>query len=431
VPQTTRNSRVIAVILAVTALNYLDRSILPILLHDIAEDLRLDDGRVGLLAGLPFALMYALAGLPAARIADEWHRPRLISIAVTGWSLATAACGLASGFWTLFAARVCVGVGEGVGTPATHSMLAERAPPTKLAGAAALFTLAGAMGAWIGYAGGGALADLWGWRAACVIVALPGLAVAAIVIAFVRENRVAPRVPALAEIVGRLSRQVIRGLWQRKAYRSLVIGFALLYFVQTGVEQWLAVYAIRTFNVSAGEVGLLLGTYSAAAMALGTLAGGWLGNRLAPLGLRWLLRLPALFVLACVPCYAAMLLADSVVALGAFGALASFLAGALFGPLLAALYGLADGRERATAVAFCLFVVNVIGLSLGPLVVGALSEALQMTLDGGSLRAAMMTVVVLLLPGALMFAFASRRLEQEWQGDNRAAPAGAVRAHGA
>lgn len=424
------NSRIIAVILVVTVLNYLDRSILPILLHDIAEDLNLRDTQLGLLAGLPFALMYALAGLPSARVADAWHRPRLITIAVSGWSLATAACGLAAGFWSLFVARVCVGIGEGLGTPATHSILAERAPPTRLAGAASLFTLAGAVGAWIGYAGGGALADLWGWRAACAIVGLPGLAVAALVISTVPESRKAPRLPSLTEVAGKQALTVIRDLWGRHAYRLLVAGFALLYFVQTGVEQWLAVYAIRTFNVSAGEVGLILGTYSAAAMAIGTLAGGWVGNRLASIGRRWLLNLPALFVLASLPCYVAMLLAESIIVLGALGAVAAFLAGALFGPLLAALYGLADGQERATAVAFCLLVVNLLGQSLGPLLVGVLSDAWQASLGAGSLRAALMTIVAVLLPSSLLFALAARRLERDWRMDRVAQPPGAPQRHG-
>jgi MFS family permease len=309
-------------------------------------------------------------------------------------------------------------------------MLAERAPPTRLAGAASLFTLAGAVGAWIGYAGGGALADLWGWRAACAIVGLPGLAVAALVLATVPENRKAPRLPSLTEVVGKQALTAIRGLWGRNAYRLLVAGFTLLYFVQMGVEQWLAVYAIRAFNVSAGEVGLILGTYSAAAMAIGTLAGGWLGNRLASIGLRWLLNLPALFILASLPCYVAMLLAESIIALGAFGAVAAFLAGALFGPLLAALYGLADGRERATAVAFCLLVVNLVGQSLGPLVVGVLSDAWQASLGAGSLRTALMTIVAVLLPSSLLFALAARRLERDWRMDRVAQPSGAPQRHG-
>jgi MFS family permease len=167
------------VIFLVMVFNYMDRAILSVLLEPISRDLHLNDAALGLLAGLPFAVLYALVGVPFARVADVGNRRLLIAGSVAVWSVATAACGLATGFASLFMLRVLVGIGEGAGTPAAHSALADNVSTSQRALAASLFTLAATVGGFLGYALGGVLAGEFGWRFAFIAIGAPGVLVAA------------------------------------------------------------------------------------------------------------------------------------------------------------------------------------------------------------------------------------------------------------
>ena len=352
---------VIPTIFIVTVFNYMDRTLLTILLEDIGRDLALSDTQLGLLSSLPFALLYAFVGLPFARVADVWNRKILIALAVAGWSIATAACGLAAGFWSLFLLRVCVGIGEGAGTPATHSVLAEFAGTKKRALAASTLTLAAAVGGLAGLAGGGLLTDTLGWRYAFLIIGLPGILVALLVLYFVPEPRAEVRLPRRQELLGREFTDVLMQQLAMKPFRFLLAGFVTVYFVQMGVMTWFAVYLMREFALPASEVGVVLGLVSSVSMGVGSIFGGVLGNRLSATGTGWLLGIPALCTVAMFPCLLlALSLSPGFILYAAIG-LFSFLAGAMFGPLFAAQYALSTDANRATVVALTALFTNVIG----------------------------------------------------------------------
>jgi MFS family permease len=414
-PRRTRAAIIIA-LFVVTVFNYMDRSVIAVLLEGIGREFDLTDSQLGLLSGLPFALLYALVGLPFARVADVWNRRLLIALAVAGWSIATAMCGFAMGFWTLFLLRVCVGIGEGAGTPATHSVVAEAFPPQSRAGAAAVISLAASVGGLLGYAGGGALADLYGWRHAFLIVGLPGVLAALLAWWLIPEPRSAPRWPANSELFGGEAIDVLKRLIGLRAYIFLVGGFTTVYFVQMGISQWLAVYLIRDFGLTARDVGVAIGSGSALGAVLGSVAGGVLGNRLAARHISWLLRLPAIAALLMFPFMAGMMISDdlTIVTLLLFGA--SFLGTLCFGPVFGAMYGLASPAERATMIALTALATNIVGYGLGPLVIGAISDLLQPSVGLASLRYAMLAVTILLIPGGLMFYTGARTLaEDSWR----------------
>jgi predicted MFS family arabinose efflux permease len=410
---------VIPTIFIVTVFNYMDRAVLSILLEDIGRDLNLSDTQLGLLSSLPFALLYALVGLPFARVADVWNRKILIALAVAGWSIATAACGLAAGFWSLFLLRLCVGIGEGAGTPATHSVLAEFSGVHKRSLAASTLTLAAAVGGFVGLAGGGYFLDQFGWRLAFILIGLPGLLVGGLVLVFLPETRANPRLPTSSEVFGQKLGEVLKRQFAFKSYRLLLAGFVLIYFVQTGVMSWLAVYLMRSFSLPATEVGVILGAVSALSMGLGSILGGIVGSRLAALNPSWLLGLPAILALAMFPCLLAVLMLSPGLAMYAAIAVYSLIIGAAFGPLFAAQYALSTTANRATVVALTAIFTNVLGYGLGALVIGGVSDLLASVGVEQSLRTSMIMASFLFIPGAALFALGARKMADDLSADGQ------------
>lgn len=405
---------VMTVLLLVMVFNYMDRAVITVLLEPIGRDLGLSDSALGLLAGLPFAILYALAGVPFARVADIGDRRLLIAASVALWSLATAACGLATGLWSLFLMRVLVGVGEGAGTPAIHSAMTDHVPMSRRSLAAGLFVLAGMTGGMLGFMLGGVLAEAYGWRWAFVLVGAPGLAVALLVLRFVPELRQAPRWPCWDEVAGTEARATFRRLWRLPTFRLLVPAFTLSYGVGNAVSSWSAVYLAREFGRDIGEIGAMLGLVAlapaAAASVLGGVLGGQLGRRY---GTGWLLRIPAWSCLALLPCYLAFVFLGSWTQILAALGLGSFAAGLYMGPVFAAIYSLARSSDRATVVAMVALFTNVIGLGLSPLAVGLLSDQLVGTFGHDSLRYSIAAVTTLLFPAAALFFLAARHIERD------------------
>lgn len=408
---TRHRTMVVTVLLMVMIVNYMDRAVITVLLEPIGKDLGLSDSTLGLLAGLPFAILYAFAGIPFARVADYGDRRLLIAAAVALWSIATAACGLATGLWLLFLMRVFVGIGEGAGTPAFHSAMIDHLPQSRRSLAAGLFALAGILGGMLGLMLGGVWAETFGWRWAFVFVGAPGLVIALLVLRFVPELRQSPRWPSWSEIVGAEARAVIGRLWRTPTFRLLVPAFTLSYGVGNAVSAWSAVFLARTFGRNIAEIGTMLGLVMMLPAAIGSVLGGSLGGLLSGRGgIGWLLRVPALSCLAMLTCFLAFAFlgswTQSLVAL----AMAAFAQGLYMGPVFAAIYSLARSSNRATVVASVALFTNVIGLGLSPLAVGLLSDWLASHLGARSLQYALAGITTLLLPAAALFFLAARRL---------------------
>ena len=409
----SRTAGVVIAIFLVMVFNYMDRTVLAVLLEPISRDLQLNDAALGLLAGLPFAVLYALVGVPFARVADVGNRRFLIAGSVAVWSVATAACGLATGFASLFMLRVLVGIGEGAGTPAAHSALADNVSTSQRALAASLFTLAATVGGFLGYALGGVLAGEFGWRFAFIAIGAPGVLVAALVLWLLPEKRVAPRWPSNAELFGSEALAVLGRLWRLPSFRLLVIGFTALYFVQMAVGQWAIVYLARETGKSIGEIGIAFGFVSAIPMAIGSVIGGTLGGMLAKRDSGWLLRLPGICAMLMAPGYALFLMtSDWNVAIVAMGGV-SFISGVYLGPMFAAMYTIAPSSERATAVALVAVFTNIIGAGLGPFIVGVLSSLLTPVFDADALKLSLLASLVLFVPAVACFMLGSAHLPKD------------------
>ena len=407
------------ILLFVYIFNFLDRQIVNILAEPIARDLGLSDTQIGLMTGLAFALFYTTLGLPIARYSDRptTHRPRLIAIALATWSLMTALCGLAQNFVQLLLARIGVGVGEAGCTPPAHSLISDLVPPEKRSSALAFYALGIPIGSLLGLVVGGLLADWLGWRLAFYAVGLPGILMAFVVWFGLREPRreaqfMADRAKAPAQEELPFG-QAIRSVLGSRAFVLLLIAGSSAAFLAYGKTTWTTIFFQRTHELSPGEVGLWFGLVNGLAGILGTWLGGWLADRFGARNRRHVLTAPAIGMAVAVPfTLAAYWVGDWRLAL-ALLAIPTMCNSLYFGPTYSAAQGLVPLRSRAIAAAVLLFFQNLIGLGLGPLFFGMLSDVLQPQFGIESVRYVLFGAAFLGLVPAFFFWRTSLRLNEE------------------
>lgn len=376
----------LGVLLVVYVFNFLDRQIVTILAEPIARDLGLSDTQIGVLTGLSFALLYSTLGLPIARFADRprTDRVKLIAVAVAVWSIATALCGGARSFVQLAIARVGVGIGEAGGTPPAHSLITDVAAPEKRARAFAIYQLGPPIGGLIGMVLGGYLAGTLGWRWAFVVVGLPGLALALIVVLLLRDPRRGGGATTQAQALplGEALRQILAS----KAMRLLLTTAGLASFATYGVLIWTTIFFQRSHNLTPAETGLWFGLVNGVASILGVWLGGQIGDRHRARGKQHLLTIPAVAQALSVPfLLTALLVPDWRIALVLFFP-AIVLNWLYVAPYYSAVQGLVPPAARAVASAAILFMQNLIGLGLGPVLLGYCSDLLKPSYGAESVR---------------------------------------------
>ena len=409
----TRNY-VLVLLTLVYTFNFIDRQLLSILQESIKLELLLSDSQLGLLTGFAFALFYVTAGLPIARLADRSNRRNIVAVSVGLWSFMTAISGLVQNYSQLLAARVGVGIGEAGGSPPSHSIVSDIFPPEKRASALSFYSTGVNLGILFGFLFGGWLNEFFGWRVAFMVVGIPGIILAFIVRATVKEpirglieNKVASdeQVPF---------KQVITVLWQRKTFRHLALASGLNAFAGYGTANWLASFFIRSHEMTTGELGTWLALSTGLFGAIGILLGGILADKLGKTDKRWYLWVPGIATILVAPFMLFTLLTGSqyVALLCAF--IPGLLQNVYLGNSIATTHSLVGLRWRSTASAILFLVLNIIGLGLGPFAVGYLSDFLSPSLGTESLRYAM----VALLPTAMIwssihFLIASRTLQKD------------------
>lgn len=407
-------------LLVVYILNFLDRQIVNILAEPISRDLGLSDTQIGLMTGLAFALFYTVLGIPIARYADRpnTNRSMIIAVSLAIWSAMTAVCGLAQNFVQLLLARIGVGVGEAGCTPAAHSLIADAVPTEKRSSAIAFYGLGIPIGGLIGNLGGGLLSDNFGWRTAFMVVGVPGLIMAIAIPFLLKEPRIAkalvhPNAPqrptmsfgdALSEVLG------------SRAFVLLAIAASLTAFLSYGKGVWVTILFMRDFGLSATETGFWLGTVLAITAAAGTWIGGALADHFGKQDKKYILYAPAIGMVIAAPIlFFAYWTTDwrwSIALL----ALPTMLNYFYYGPCYACAQGLVRPEARAVASSIMVFGQNLIGLGLGPLFFGMLSDAFKPMAGDESVRWVLYGAAWLGLIPAVFFWLASKRLATDLKG---------------
>ncbi|MEQ8559168.1 MAG: MFS transporter [Henriciella sp.] len=366
---------VLMVLTVVYVFNFVDRQLLVILQEPIKAELDLSDTQLGLLTGFAFALFYVICGIPIARWADRGNRRSIIAISLTVWSVMTAMCGLAGNYAHLLLARIGVGVGEAGGSPPAHSMISDIFKPKNRAVALSVYSIGIYIGILIGFALGGFLADAFSWRLAFFVVGVPGIALALLLTFTVREpirgwsegdKKASEPAPPI--------RDVARLLWTRISFRHIALAASLQAFIIYGIGNWLPSYFLRTYELDLGTIGAWMALTTGLGGGLGSFCGGWMADKFGAKDVRWYLWVPAILTALLVPVQLAILLAGDVYFALILTAPFHFLSAAYLGAVLAVSHNLVSGRMRALTSAVLFFVLNLIGLGLGPVIVGFMSD---------------------------------------------------------
>jgi predicted MFS family arabinose efflux permease len=387
--QSARKHYLLILLTVILAFNYVDRVVLGVVLEPIKVDLSLSDTQLGVLSGIAFALFYSVMGIPIARWADRGNRVSIIALTAVIWSVAVALCGAARSYVQLLLIRVLVGVGEAGCIPPAHSLIADVFTREERPRAVALYAQGGTLAMTGGYFAAGWLSETFGWRTTFVVVGLPGLLIALIAWLTLRDPRRArspmdrppaavPSLECSPELQPTL-REASRILWRNAAFRHLLICFSVTYFFGYGILQWQPTFFIRSHGLTTGEVGAWFAVVYGVIGGLGTYVGG---------------ECAATSVLCSALTAASFLVHSTIVAMTLLG-LANLFGYVSMGPMLATIQTLVAPRMRAVSIAVLYFCANLIGLGLGPVVAGILSDVLAPGLGAESLRYAL----VLLCPG--------------------------------
>ncbi len=407
---------VLVLLLLVYIFNFVDRQILSVLLQSIKREFSFSDTQLGLLGGIAFALFYSIVGLPMAWMADRFNRRNIIVISLGLWSLMTATCGLATGFLSLFLARVGVGVGEAGGLPPSYSLLSDYFPPERRGTALAVLGMGIPFGVLTGFLLGGWVNEFFGWRSAFMVVGIPGVVLALLVGTTLREP---PR--------GLLDRQRVRGappsilatarhLWDRPACRHLCMAGALYGLAAWGAGVWQPSFFMRVHGMSSGEAGTWLALVFGLSGATGAFLGGSIGDRLfkATQDARWYMWISAGGVLISIPFVFLVYLWPTPVPALLFLIVPTIFGHMYLGPAMALLLGIAGARRRAVASAIYAFFLNLVSMGIGPLVVGMSSDQLQPRYGNAGLRYSILALVVVATSwAAVHFLLAARTVRQD------------------
>ncbi len=422
-------------LMLVYTLNFLDRQIVNILAEDIKKDLHLADWQLGMMTGLAFALFYTVLGLPIARLAERSNRPRIIAGSILVWSGFTVLCGMAGNFWQLVLARIGVGIGEAGCTPAAHSLITDYTPREKRASAIAFYSIGTPLGSLIGLAMGGMIADAYGWRAAFLVAGAPGVIIGLVCFFTLIETRG----KLVAQVAARKANQIdfkiaLKVLVSKKTFWLIAFAAAIKAFIGYGHAPFTASFFFRNHADQIGElaasinaltglslgpagtVGIGLSAVSGIAGIFGVWLGGFIADRLGAKDLRAYVIVPAIASIVVIPIYiAAVTIHDARVAFLLL-ALPAILGSLWYGPVYATAQSIVEPRMRATTAAVLLFIINLVGLGLGPLFVGILSDIFAGPLGMGEaegLRWALVWSMAFNLVAFTLFWLARKTIREE------------------
>lgn len=386
---------VVIVLMLAQMCSFIDRMIMGLLVSPIRTSFNISDTQFSLLAGLAFAIFYSVMGLPLARIADRKSRRVLIAVGITVWSAMTTLCGFAQGFWSLFAARVGVGVGEAALSPAAYSMITDYFPKKSLARALSVYTVGVTIGSGLAYIIGGKVVEFAmsmgtvdlpfvgateGWQLTFFVVGIPGILVALLMLTVrepARRGRIQTNTGAdIAEAAQIPIKEVFAFILARKgAFLSHIFGVSIFVMAVFSLNIWGPEYLIRTFGLARAEAGLQFGIVMIVMGTSGLLCGGFLADRWFSQSTFDAYSRVILLSMGCMLPFAAMLAFASTVPLGLV-----CLAGAIF--FSAFQGGIAGGviqlmvpnEMRGQAVALYFLMANLIGMGFGPTVVASITD---------------------------------------------------------
>ena len=403
---------VLTLLLLAYILNFLDRQILGILGPSIQADLHLSNAEFGAIGGTAFAILYAALGIPLAFLADRTGRSAMVTCSLAVWSAFTALCGAAVGYWSLFLCRVGVGVGEAGGVAPSYALIADYFPPERRARALAIFSLGVPIGLGAGAFIGARLADWFGWRYAFAIMGIAGLVLAPILRMIVRDVPRRARATADAPLSN-----VFPILARKPAFWLLAFACSASSLCGYGLALWTPKVMMESFGLDLVSTGNFLASLLLVGGCAGVFAGGWLADRLGGADHGWYAKLPAIAWIISVPAWGLGLFAPNLWIAWPLLLVGSAVNILWLGPVVTAVQHLVERPMRSTASACFLLINNLIGIGVGPWLMGRLSDALRASYGAEALRDAAVACTTFYLLAALLGLLSVASLKASWVAD--------------
>ena len=383
----------LVVLMAIFAINNLDRHILSITLNQIGAEFALSDTQLGLLSGLMFALVYVLFGFPVAKLASRGNRRNIIATSVAVWSTLTIAMAGAQNFAQLALARLGVGIGEAGAVAPAHSMISDLYPEDKRTSAMATFVSGANVGVLLAFLVGGIGGQLLGWRWAFVIAGVPGLLLALLMWRTVKEPKREKQPPNGSEY-NSLFAETFWTIWNDRGLFHAMVGISIVGIVTFGALAWNPTFIIRAHGLSQAQTGIFLALSIGIGGGIGTWLSGKLADRLGAKNPKWRIGMVVAVILISKPFIAGFLLLESSpLALISFIG-AAVIASVFWGPTFAFLHSRVAPHARPMATAIYLFCFNLVGVGVGPTIIGLLSDTLYWEAGDFSIAYALLTVQI-------------------------------------
>jgi MFS family permease len=375
---------VVAVLMMVYVFSFIDRQILNLLVGPIRADLQISDTQMSLLLGFSFAVFYTFCGIPLGRLADSRSRRGLIAFGLVFWSIATAACGMVGKYWQLFLARVGVGVGEAALSPAAYSLITDYFPKERRATAMSVYSMGIFLGSGIAFLLGGLviqfavahgpvtlplIGEIRPWQVVFLILGVSGVLFSLVLLTVREPAREAHHAQApLRAVLAYINSN-------RRTVLLHNFGFAFLSLSSYSAGAWLPSFFVRVHGWEAGQFGLVYGSIVTVFACAGIIFGGWLADR-------WLrqgktdatLRVGFVCAVLCVPLASLFVFTDNATLAALLLIPGVFLLGMPWGVAPAGLQELMPSNMRGQATAVYLFIVNLIGLGIGPTAVAVVTD---------------------------------------------------------
>ena len=415
---TWRTHYALGVLAAIYVFNYIDRLLMAILIEPVKAEFGISDTGIGLLSGVTFAVFYTVFGFPLGRLSDRIGRKPVIALSCIAWSVMTMFCGLAASFTMLVVARIGVAIGEAGGTAPSMAMVSDLYPPERRSTALSVLMLGSSLGAIFGLGLGGWIAQHYGWRAAFLIIGAPGIFLGLLLMFTVRAPKPAQLVKS-TQVTQDHWAVTVRQLFQTPSFLWIVLTGGSAAIAGYAIGTWSPSFLIRSHGLSLQNAGLLAGVAGGAGATLGTLTCGILCDRLVRRDKGWQIGVPLLGTLISIPFALAYFLWPTGTAffVGSTPVPTAFLFYAVFSffgtwwatPCLSAISHLFPATRLAQATAIFVMSMTLLGVGVGPLLIGMLSDAFAHSLGAEGLRYALASCVSLLVVAAVFLALALPR----------------------
>jgi MFS family permease len=395
------------------SLNFLDRTVITILIDPIKHDYHLSDKAMGFISGFGFVIFYSILAAPVARWADRGNRRSIITLGLVIWSGMTALAGIARNALELTLSRFGVGVGEAAGTAPSSSMISDLFPGGRRSTAMAVYQLGPVFGGFLGAFIGGWVNQYYGWHNAFLVAGIPGLVVALIFRLTVQEPTRGSSERKRVDSSQQNLRETFRFLLSQRCYIVLLIGFCFTTFTQFGFGTWTAPFLGRIHHLSSKDIGTYIGTVRAAAGLAGTLVGGYLSDWAGRHNVRWRIYISAICSILACPGVLLFVLSHSLFWCIVGFTIVSATSPVHVGPIVAVSHSVVKVGMRAFATSVIYLISELLGLGLGPFLIGVFNDHYRLRLGVDVIRYSMSTAALTTLVGGLLFSIAAQSLERD------------------